>query len=387
MGAIEYDGRTNFYTYEAWQMITDPSSNAYQLKDDAGQNFNADGYGIIGERYVIACCEYYGAIGDYIDWTLANGDILPTVIGDFKSSRDPNNNGWGHVSGDYLNVIEFIVDYDTWYPPHSIDWPDEWRGNLQGFEWVGNYWSDGVDMAANNVCTVTGQRYVNGRIRKVTYIGNIQSDGYVYFNDDVMWRCEANGSNLQRFYFNKTMWIRTDEITNINVRNLSTSGGTDLPPGGQGVEAAVLWAIEIANDNTHGYDQPTRDGGVDFDCSSLVSWSFRQNGFDIPWPSPATSTMIPAFENAGFTWYPGMGNDSSQLYRGDILLNIINHTAIYIGDGQLVEACINEFGGTGWDEYGNINSGQPGDQTGVEIRVAGFYVPTYGWNGILRYEG
>ena len=119
MNPIEYNGMSNFYTYEAWQMITAPSSNAYQLKADAGQNFDEDGYGVIGSRYVIACCEYYGAIGDYIDWTLANGDILPTVIGDFKSSLDPNNNGWGHVSGNYLNVIEFIVDYDTWYPAHQ----------------------------------------------------------------------------------------------------------------------------------------------------------------------------------------------------------------------------------------------------------------------------
>lgn len=387
MNPIEYNGMANFYTYEAWQMITEPSSSAYQLKADAGQNFNEDGYGIIGSRYVIACCEYYGDIGDYIDWTLASGDILPTVIGDYKSSLDPNNNGWGHVSGDNLNVIEFIVDYDTWYPAHSIDWPSEWSGQLQGFDNVGNYWMDGVDMPTTGVCTISGRRYVNGQNRNVTYIGSVQSDGFIYFNDDVMWRCEHNGTNLQRFYFNKTIWVRTDEITGISVRGMSTSGGTSLPPGGQGVEAAVNWAIAIANDNTHGYDQPTRDGGVDFDCSSLVSWAFRQNGFDIPLPSPGTQTMREVFTNAGFTWYQGMGNDSSELYRGDILLNIINHTAIYIGEGQLVEACINEFGGTGWDEYGNINSGQPGDQTGTEIRVAGFYVPTYGWNGILRYEG
>ena len=378
MNPIEYDGMTNFYTYEGWQLITDTSSNAYQLKADAGQNFNADGYGIIGDRYVIACTEYYGEIGDYIDWTLASGEKLHTVIGDFKSSLDPNNNGWGHVSGDYLNVIEFIVDYDTWYPNPPQSFPSEWDGQLQGFDWIGNYWRDGGNIPIeNNICIVTGQRYANGRIRNVTYTGSMQSDGYVYFNDDIMWRCYTDGTNLQRFYFDKTIWVRTNDITNLKVRGSSTSGGTDVPPGGQGVEAAVNWAISIANDNSHGYDQTTRDGGTDFDCSSLVSWAFRQNGFNIPWPSPATYTMITPFTEAGFTWYPGMGNDSSQLFRGDILLNINDHVALYIGGGQLVEACINEFGG--------ITGGQPGDQTGNEIRVGGFY--SFPWNGVLRYEG
>lgn len=377
MNPIEYGGMANFYTYEAWQMITDLTSNAYQLKADAGQNFDADGFGVIGGRYVIACTEYYGEIGDYIDWTLASGEILPTVIGDFKSSLDPNNNGWGHVSGNNLNVIEFIVDYDTWYNGSAPGFPSAWDGQLQGYEKIGNYWRDGDIATPNSLCTVTGTRYANGRSRNVIYVGAVQSDGYVYFNDDVMWRCYYDGSNLQRFYFNKTIWVRTDEITNLRVTGLSTTGGTATPPGGSGVEGAVNWAIGIANDDTHGYDQPTRDDGVDFDCSSLTSWAFRQNGFDIPWPSPATYTMLTPFQNAGFAWYPGLGNDSSQLYRGDILLNIENHVGIYIGGGQIVEACINEFGG--------ISGGQTGDQTGQEIRVGGFY--SYPWNGVLRYEG
>lgn len=224
---------------------------------------------------------------------------------------------------------------------------------------------------------ITGKRYSEGAIRDCEYLGSVQSDGYVYFNDQTMWRCSDDGSNLQRFYFKKQIWIRTNEITDINIKDFSTTGGTALPPGGDGVEGAVVWACAIANDDSHGYDQGNRDGGVDFDCSSLTSWAFREAGFNIPLPSPATYTMIAPFEAAGFTWYPGMGNDSSQLYRGDILLNIQDHVAIYIGDGQVVEACINEFGG--------IVGGQPGDQTGVEIRIGGFY--SFPWDGILRYNG
>lgn len=35
------------------------------------------------------------------------------------------------------------------------------------------------------------------------------------------------------------------------------------------IEKAVTWALAIANDNTHGYDQQYR-WGPDYDCSSLI---------------------------------------------------------------------------------------------------------------------
>ena len=35
------------------------------------------------------------------------------------------------------------------------------------------------------------------------------------------------------------------------------------------IETAVNWAIGIANDNSHGYDQGSRDG-PNYDCSSLL---------------------------------------------------------------------------------------------------------------------
>ena len=39
--------------------------------------------------------------------------------------------------------------------------------------------------------------------------------------------------------------------------------------GSEKIEAAVNWAIQIANDNSHGYDQANR-WGPDYDCSSLL---------------------------------------------------------------------------------------------------------------------
>ena len=40
-------------------------------------------------------------------------------------------------------------------------------------------------------------------------------------------------------------------------------------------EKAVTWAIEIANDPAHGYDQDNR-WGPDYDCSSLVISAWQQ---------------------------------------------------------------------------------------------------------------
>ena len=43
------------------------------------------------------------------------------------------------------------------------------------------------------------------------------------------------------------------------------------------IEKAVSWALDIANDPKHGYDQIKR-WGDDYDCSSLVISAFEQAG-------------------------------------------------------------------------------------------------------------
>ena len=63
------------------------------------------------------------------------------------------------------------------------------------------------------------------------------------------------------------------------------------------------------------------------------------------------------------------------LKKGDVLLNEKHHTAIYIGDGKLVHASINE--------KGTISGGKTGDQTGKEICVRSYY--DYPWDLVLRY--
>ena len=60
-----------------------------------------------------------------------------------------------------------------------------------------------------------------------------------------------------------------------------------------------------------------------------------------------------------------------------LLLNEKHHAALYVGDGQIVQASIAETGKI---------YGKEGDQTTREIEFRNFYVYRYGWDYILRYE-
>lgn len=230
-----------------------------------------------------------------------------------------------------------------------------------------------------DITTIKVKRYVNGAILDAAYQCSETDDDYLYFNDDVHFRKSIKTGHFE-VQNECGAWIITNMIWDGSQTSFNTQGATAVSENAD-VEAAVLWALQIADDPAHGYDQPTRDGGVDYDCSSFVSTAFRQAGFAIPLPSPSTYSMIAAFTAAGFTWMPGYGYDFQQLQRGDILLFVgdqmagTGHTALYVGSGQMVEALINEFGGTSY--------GEPGDQ-GNEIICHSWWDSN--WNGILRYE-
>lgn len=381
-------GRNCVYTYMGWSLITAPDSLQYKLRADAGENYDAEGFAIIEGRYVIACTEAFGGVGDYVDFQLDTGLILNCIIGDVKSSGDPNYSEWGHLyPPNSISVIESVVKYSQWYPSHANPGTPgckpEWAGNVVLALNYGNYWEidppGGIDMASVIIISATKKGGVEN-----AYIGTIGNDGYIYFNDIDFYRFKNTGTWEDNVYvLNRTRrsWTKTTMFTKISAKNLNSGGGS-VAPGGSGVEGAVQWAIAIAEDDSHGYDQPTRDGGTDFDCSSLVSWAFRENGWDVPFPSPSTYNMRSIFQGLGFSWIPG-NPSASELARGDIVLfeGDINagtgHVEIYIGENMLVGAHINEWGG--------VAGGQPGDQTGQEISTGGYYRGS--WNGVLRWNG
>lgn len=381
-------GRNCVYTYMGWSLITAPDSLQYKLRADAGENYDPEGFAIIEGRYVIACTEAFGGVGDYVDFQLDTGLILNCIIGDVKSSGDPNYSEWGHLyPPNSISVIESVVEYSKWYPSHANPGTPgckpEWAGNVVLALNYGNYWEidppGGIDMASVIIISATKKGGVEN-----AYIGTIGNDGYIYFNDIDFYRFKNTGTWENNVYvLNRTRrsWTKTTMFTKISAQNLNSGSGS-VAPGGSGVEGAVQWAIAIADDKSHGYDQPTRDGGTDFDCSSLVSWAFRENGWDVPFPSPSTYNMRSIFQGLGFSWIPG-NPSASELARGDIVLfeGDINagtgHVEIYIGENMLVGAHINEWGG--------IAGGQPGDQTGQEISIGGYYRGS--WNGVLRWNG
>lgn len=55
------------------------------------------------------------------------------------------------------------------------------------------------------------------------------------------------------------------------------------------IGSAVIWALAIANDNSHGYDQAHR-WGIDYDCSSLVISAFEHAGV----PVKSKGAILPA---------------------------------------------------------------------------------------------
>lgn len=140
-------------------------------------------------------------------------------------------------------------------------------------------------------------------------------------------------------------------------------------------EAALAWAIQIANDPKSGYSQTNRYG-PDYDCSSLVLSAFRKAGADVG-QATYTGNMRSELLKHGFSDVTASINLASgaNLRPGDILLYHIGgtagHTALYAGQGQIVHARGQSYG-----------SSKTGDQ-GSEIAVTPYYRGS--WTTVLRY--
>ena len=172
----------------------------------------------------------------------------------------------------------------------------------------------------------------------------------------------------------------------------------------QSVEEAVQWAIDIANDDSHGYSQGAANAtdwrpytgsreGVDYDCSSLVYHAFNHAGFNIiknwhknplymrrydgkQYTGDADTIWTDLSADGGWAKY-AWSDVADNLQRGDILCAPQRHVAIYIGDGMTVEARgVNNPKGGG--------SYATGDQGG-EIDFYSAY--NRGWTEVYRYGG
>ena len=107
------EGLGSVHTYMGWQCVTSTTSDQYRLRQEAGEDYDDEGFAVIDGRYVIACTATFGKVGDYVDFYQEDGLVFHCIIGDIKSQRDAGCNEWGHHNG--RNVVEFVVDKNSWY--------------------------------------------------------------------------------------------------------------------------------------------------------------------------------------------------------------------------------------------------------------------------------
>ena len=123
--------------------------------------------------------------------------------------------------------------------------------------------------------------------------------------------------------------------------------------------------ISLGYDQSNRYD--IRDNG-ECDCSSLVLYVLKESGYDI---GDASYTGNMKEELTANGW--GVEHNDGYPQKGYVLLNESHHTALYLGDGLIGQASI--------DENGNATGGESGDQTGRETLVKDYY--NYPWDCYL----
>jgi hypothetical protein len=82
------------------------------------------------DRYLIATSSTFGKVGDSVTVRLSNGQSIPCVIADQKSSNDKNYTRYGHSQGNgSVNILEFEVErskYQSSGNPTTSKWNLEW---------------------------------------------------------------------------------------------------------------------------------------------------------------------------------------------------------------------------------------------------------------------
>ena len=154
------------------------------------------------------------------------------------------------------------------------------------------------------------------------------------------------------------------------------------------INDAIEFAVNIANDNEHGYSQRIRslyeiNDSKSFDCSSLACtayyYAFMKNGLTqqaryLKEHCSYTGNMLNMC-NCGFEVVARNQTAHAQMQKGDLELNVTHHVAMAIDRDNIVHARSSE---------GTTNTI---DDSGNEIRTQGWYLYSHGWTHRLRFTG
>ena len=274
----------------------------------------------------------------------------------------------GQVNSDSSSLTSILSEYDSKISSLSSSWKGASHDNFQAkASEFSSQFSSAIESQMTSFATACDlyEKYIvakeNVEISKSNY-------NLAVSNDDA-----ANAS-----LYSRNISEFTEEMNSLKSQiesNLQSAASSSLDSGGAGdgagVQGAIDNAISIANDDSHGYSQSSRDGKPDYDCSSLVINSYQEAGIPVKDAGASyTGNMKTSFEKTGFEWIPGNPNVES-LKPGDVLLKEGVHTEMYIGNGQNVGA---------HTDYDGVS----GDSSGNEIDVGNYY--DHPWDGVLRYK-
>ena len=154
------------------------------------------------------------------------------------------------------------------------------------------------------------------------------------------------------------------------------------------IDDAVEFAVNIANDDIHGYSQRIRSlynitNPKSYDCSSLCCtayyYAFIKNGLTkqaryLQEHCSYTGNMLNML-NVGFEIVARNQTAHAKMVKGDLELNTTRHVAMAIDKNNIVHARSSE------------GTTDTKDNSGNEIRTQPWYLYSHGWTHRLRFTG
>lgn len=398
-------GLGKVHTYMGWQCITSPSSTQYKLRESAGMKFDANGFGVICGRYVIACTLTYGNVGDYVDWYKEDGTVIPSVIGDIKSQGDAGCNEWGHQNG--ACIVEFVVDKNTWYKsvtgvahpnPGTSNCHPEWGGKsivkaVNGGSWFndpsvktdatvakydGEIKNTNPSKGSSNIPGTVNQNSINQDRPSGTPSEGVENKGIggiVSILSDALAN-SAVGRAFDIFLNGVPSKDKNNKSSSNTNFNYGDSTNKDAKSAGwESGRDPIYYMRSILGKNQ--YSQTNRDpekGGGD--CSSTVQWAFRKaTGNDIGGTSAAIYTNSSLFDTIAYNNGKPIGPLPNNIEPNDVLLYNRNRSGNPDGVGHV-------------DIYeGYINGSHKKLSHGSGIGPKEQQVGTDSMIKILRYKG